>query len=288
MNPWFASAVQASFEALLDQSFGGLHQLAQRWPQWKPWKPWRRWRRWRPSCLCILCSLHLCKLQDLGMIMRDLMMSLSRVGEASTKNASEKNTFASKRKSERREGSKQGRDKGRKGWRKHGRKEVMKEATYLSQDTLVAVVELTLFRWNLIRSLECTNPKLMYAQTCLAKAMAAVDYQFRILGNVCTHLVHFVNVSLFLCAHGLYRLVLGFWLYVACALSRCSMCACLVFHLLDFKSMFLGLHSTLQYWDDLSSGSVRLPLYILSKQLCRQKDRFMLLNSGWALSWKVF
>ena len=63
------------------------------------------------------------------MIMQDLMMSLSRVGEASTKNASEKNTFASKRKSERREGSKQGRDKGRKGRRKHGRKEVMKEAT---------------------------------------------------------------------------------------------------------------------------------------------------------------
>lgn len=52
--------------------------------------------------------------------------------------------------------------------------------------------------------------------------------------------------------------------------------------------MFLGLHSTLQYWDDLSSCSVRLSLYILSKQLCRQKDRFMLLNSGWALSWKVF
>jgi len=56
------------------------------------------------------------------MIMQDLMMSLSRVGEASTKNASEKNTFASKRKSERREGSKQGRDKGRDEGSMEGRK----------------------------------------------------------------------------------------------------------------------------------------------------------------------
>ena len=95
-------------------------------------------------------------------------------------------------------------------------------------------------------------------------------------------------------------IALGFWLYVAYFLSLCSMCACLVFPLLDFESMFLlDLHFTLQYWDDPSSltGCVRLPLYTLSKHLCRPKDPFMLTlkevpllklvpNSGWTLSWK--
>ena len=68
--------------------------------------------------------------------------------------------------------------------------------------------------------------------------------------------------------------------YVACAFSCCSMCACLVFHLLDFKSMFLDLRSTLQCWDDLSSlaGYVRCRC-ISCQNSCADKKTDLLMGA---------